>query len=108
MNNIKHPLVSYEEAESPNFEKNEWIGDEEERCRLCNKGIKNPKIWIHICDGGGVICHHDDGEVITWEHGDGDCGSHPIGSDCAKKLAKVLKKQNVEPQNYIYIDKGEA
>ena len=45
---------------------------------------------------------YEDSEVVALEHGDGDCGSHPIGSDCAKKLAKVIKKENVEPKGYIH------
>ena len=102
LENCKHPIVDFAAANSPNQEKNEWIGDEEERCFLCCKGLKDPKIWMHVCDGGGGICHHEDSEVITMEHGDGDCGSHPIGSDCAKKLAKVIKKENVEPKGYIH------
>jgi len=104
LENCKHPIVDFAEAESPYQDKNYLIGDEEDRCYLCCKGLKDPKVWIHACEGGGEVCHHDDSEVITMEYGCGDLGSHPIGSDCAKKLGKILKKENLRPEDYIHYD----
>lgn len=55
-------------------------------CCRCQKDIKPGQAhrMVHLVDGGAFVLHPDDEAIYTPDAG--DCGGHPIGSDCARKL----------------------
>lgn len=55
-------------------------------CMNCQKAInpKRPHRMVHLVNGGQEILHPDDEE--KYQPDDGDCGSHPIGPDCARRF----------------------
>ncbi len=58
----------------------------ERYCCMCQKDIRpdQPVRHVHIIDGGMWVLHPQD-EGIYRPDG-GDCGSHLIGPNCARKL----------------------
>ncbi len=75
----------------PNFEKNEKrVKDGQTGCAYCGKPCVNAKDTehaVHVIEGGAAFAtkeqHEGDAELS------GDMGEFPVGSSCAKKLAKA-------------------
>lgn len=57
-------------------------------CCACQKDIKGePRYFVHLVDGGAHALHPEDEELyVTQGDKGGDCGSLPIGPDCARRL----------------------
>lgn len=59
-------------------------------CARCGKEVKNPKLWVHVIDGGDRILHPEDEDAYTSD--DGDMDMHPIGPECAKYFKGFIHK----------------
>lgn len=64
-------------------------------CIKCQKDMAPDQVcrMVHIVDGGAMVLHPDDeeaylaaGRALPGGQHPGDCGCHPIGGDCARKL----------------------
>lgn len=57
-------------------------------CWRCQKDIKpdQPHLFVHLVDGGSLILHPDSEQDYVSDSG--DCGSFPVGMDCAKRIGK--------------------
>lgn len=55
-------------------------------CIVCQKDLNPTKPYrtVHVVAGGSQVLHPDDEQLYIPDKG--DCGCHPIGPDCAKKL----------------------
>lgn len=55
-------------------------------CARCGKDVKNEKYRIHLIDGGCTMLAVD--SFPEYVSDAGDCGMHPIGSECKKHIPK--------------------
>src|SRR5580692_10234105 len=53
---------------------------EEYPCVVCGEPVPNPKNYVHLVNGGGMLALPDE-EVET----SGDMGYYPIGTSCLRK-----------------------
>ncbi len=55
-------------------------------CARCQKDLKpgQPHRWVHLIEGGHIVLHPEDEAEYVADAG--DCGLHPVGMDCAKKI----------------------
>jgi hypothetical protein len=76
-------------------------------CCLCQRDIKTPPTetaYLHYVDGGSMILSAEDekrwqkvtAELPGGQH-PGDCGCHPVGSECARKLPKGFVHGKIAP-----------
>ena len=61
-------------------------------CARCGKDVKNEKYSVHLIDGGTTMLAVADFDKYVSDAG--DCGVHPIGSECKKYIPKefIIKK----------------
>lgn len=61
-------------------------------CVCCGRDVKNPAVFVHDIEGGGVMLHRDD-EALYQETGDlrGDVGLQPVGARCVKLIPKEYR-----------------
>ncbi|RJO72839.1 MAG: hypothetical protein C4523_02390 [Myxococcales bacterium] len=55
-------------------------------CCRCQRDIRpgTPYRMVHLIGGGAYVLHPAD--EANYKPDAGDCGAHPIGPDCARKL----------------------
>jgi hypothetical protein len=55
-------------------------------CIICHRDILPGQHhrMIHIIDGGDFILHPSD--EVNYQPDGGDCGAHPVGGSCARKI----------------------
>lgn len=62
-----------------------WSTGGEWDCTHCGKPISSePRLWVHIIDGGGIVLHRDDEALYI--SGDDDLGMYAVGPECAKAI----------------------
>ena len=99
MENLNKPLarIGHLVVDEPAY------STEHDECIMCNKAIRGEsKYMIHACNGAiDEICSNDDHDYVE-SNDAGDMGFWSVGSTCVKKLESDLKKQGLNPTDYIY------
>ena len=71
----------------------EWEGGSDMDCARCGKSISEPRLWIHIVNGGDAMLHRDD-EAQYVDDG-GDLGMYVVGPECAKAIGSNFITEEV-------------
>lgn len=79
----------------PNFSTNrDRCKDDELPCVVCGKGVKTPKNWVRIVNGGTWIGTAAEGDAEPAA----DLGYYPVGSDCLRKHPEIKEYARNSPE----------
>lgn len=89
-----HPTIPAPEFRDDNARRRrERPPEADSDCRLCGRPIVLARsYWIHVVDGGHSLAHRDAPDTAD----PGDCGWHPVGADCARRIPASHKRRDID------------
>lgn len=54
-------------------------------CVICGRELKNPRLYLHVVDGGSKIIDPDE----SWEDESSDLGMLPVGPECVRNHPQI-------------------
>ena len=96
------PIVEFPMATEDVWYKNMNVNSKfDDSCSHCGRGANGAVMFHQVC-GGGMMGSKKDAPLFSL-YDDGDMYLYCVGTTCAKKVIEpILKKQGLNPKNYLY------